>query len=201
MVESGSREAQEEGDSCIPMADVCFDVRQKPTQYCHYPSIKKKWWLIEEIKMIEGAKCGWVGPTLWESSGVEEVQFSLGIHKELVPRPQWITNSEDACVPYMMASLVGSWYLQVPHLLLWRADIRPNHEWALAGSHWSYKQKHCVFKPLDTTNFFLDLLTLLEPAQVINHETVCVFLFYLLTVIDIKEMQSEKGCLLVLWGG
>ena len=33
------------------------------------------------------------------------MQFSLGIHKELVQRPQWIPNSEDAYVPYMMASL------------------------------------------------------------------------------------------------
>lgn len=87
---------------------------------------------------------------------------------------------------------VGSWYLQVPDLLLWRADVRLNHEWALAGSHWSYKQKHCVFKPLDTTNFFLDLLTLLEPAQVINHETVSSSSTYW-PLLLLRKCRVRKG--------
>ena len=43
------REVQEGGDICIPMGDSCFDVWQKPTQYCKATVLQLK---INKLKTL-----------------------------------------------------------------------------------------------------------------------------------------------------
>jgi len=44
------REVQEGGDICIPMGDSCFDVWQKPTQYCKATVLQLK---INKLKTLQ----------------------------------------------------------------------------------------------------------------------------------------------------